>query len=368
MRLKFGKEDLHRYLQMLEGIVPTRSTLPILSNVLITATETVIEMTATDLEVAVRVAVPGEVEEVGAITISAKKLFDIVRELPPEEVTMTATANNRLELSCGEGVYKIIGLEPDEFPEIPRIETNDGFAMDSDNLCAMMEKVSFCASTEETRVILNGVYLNLDQDITDIVATDGRRMALATHPPILPDGQEPIKVILPLKAVSRIPKLFAEGLNVNISLKNNQIIFEDAEATLVSRIIEGEYPNYRQLIPENDRTEMTFSVADTLAAIRRVSLLSNPKTYSVRLDIEGLIASLSSQTPDLGEARDALGVKTGQGELQVAFDARFLREAIAHIQTEDFRMLFKDSTSSILVKPTDTEDHICLVMPMRLEG
>ena len=368
MKLKFGKEDLHRYLQMLGGIVPTRTPLPILSNVLITATDAVIEIAATDLEVAVRVAVPGEIEEPGAITISAKKLFEIVRELPPEEVTMTTTENNRLELVCGEGVYKIIGLESDDFPQTPTIAPDGGFAMDSDNLCSMMEKVAFCASIGDTRVTLNGVFMHISQDITDIVATDGRRMALATHPPIMPAGQEPIKVILPLKAVNRIPKLFAEGLNVNISLQDNQIIFSDAEATLVSRIIEGEYPEYRRLIPGNDWTEITFNVADALSAIRRVSLLSNPKTYSVRLDIDGLLAYLSAQTPDLGEARDAIGIKSGQGELKIAFDARFLREAIAHIQTEDFRMLFKDGVSSILIKPTDNEDHICVIMPMRLES
>ena len=367
MRLRFSKEDLFRYLQMLEGVVPTRSTMPILSNMLITAKETVIEVAATDLEVGVRVVVPGEVEEPGAITIGARKLFEIVRELPPEEVIMSTTANNRLELKCGEGVYKIIGLEPDDFPAIPSIEPENVFAMDSDNLCGMLNKVSFCASTDDTRVILNGVYLNFDQEKSDVVATDGRRMALAKQPPAILEGEDPIKVILPLKAVDRIPKLFAEGLNVNIQMKDSQIIFSDAEATLVSRLIEGEYPNYEQLIPNEDRTEMTFNVSETLGSLRRVALLSNPKTYAIRLDIDSLTAWFSAQTPDLGEAQDSLGITGGHGELQVAFDARFLREAIASIRTDDFRVQFKDGASAMLLKPTDTDDHVCLIMPMRLE-
>lgn len=368
MKLRFSKEDLFRHLQMLEGTVPNRgNTLPILSNLLITATDTVIEITATDLEVAVRVVVPGTIEEPGDITISARKLFEIVRELPPEEITMTTTANDRLQLACGEGVYKVIGLPSDEFPEIPTVE-DVKFSMDSDDLCQMMERVAFCASTEDTRVILNGVHLNLDHERTDFVATDGRRMAASFHAPLLSEGADPVSIILPLKAVSRIPKLFADSMDVNIGLNNNQIVFSDAEATLSSRLIEGDYPNYKGLLPElDDYSTVSFSASSSLASLRRVSLLSNPKTYAIRMDIEGLMAWFSSQTPDLGEAREGMEVTGGQGELQVAFDARFMREAIASIDSDNFRLQFKDGQTALLIKPASDDNHLCLIMPMRLE-
>ncbi len=367
MELTFIKEDLFRSIQVLQGVAAGRNTLPILSNVLIHAANGQIEITVTDLEVGIRIVVPGAILDEGSITISAKKLAEIVRELPSEEIKLSTTANDRIEITCGEGVYKIIGLPDDEFPDLPSIQ-GDFFTIDGEVLCSMINKTEFSASTEETRYFLNGLYFDLAPEITQVVATDGRRLAIASSDTLTPPPQEPVGVIIPLKAVREIAKTFAESAEIKLCLLENQIIFADDDATLTSRLVEGEYPKYQQIIPVDNEIHLTLNVEKTLGALRRVALLSNPKTYSIRLDIQESKAKISAKTPELGEAYETVEVKSGDGEIEIAFDARFLVEAVGHIQTEDFRLELKDSLSAAVLKPVGKDDHLCLIMPMRLES
>jgi DNA polymerase-3 subunit beta len=367
MQLIFTKEDLFRCIQVLQGVAAGRNTLPILSNVLIRAMNGQIEIAATDLEVSIQTVVPGTIVDEGAITVSARKLSEIVRELPDQEIKLSTTANDRIEITCGEGVYKIIGLPDDEFPELPSI-AGEFFTIDGETLCSMIDKTEFSASTEETRYFLNGLYFDLTPEITQIVATDGRRLAIASSDTLTPPPQEPMGVIIPLKAVREITKTFAESAEVKVSLLENQIIFADDDSTLTSRLVEGEYPKYQQIIPSDNEIHLTLSVEQTLGGLRRVSLLSNPKTYSIRLDMQDGKARISAKTPELGEAYETVDIKSGDGEIQIAFDARFLVEAVGHIETEDFRLELKDSLSAAVLKPVGEDGHLCLIMPMRLES
>ncbi|MBI1926367.1 DNA polymerase III subunit beta [Candidatus Poribacteria bacterium] len=331
MELVFKKEDLLKSLQVLQGVAAGRNTLPILSNVLIRAANGQVEIVATDLEVGIRIVVPGTIFDEGAITISAKKLAEIVRELPPAEIKLTTTANDRVEIVCGEGVYKIIGLPDDEFPDLPAIQ-GDFFTIDGEGLRTMIYRTEFSAATEETRYFLNGLYFHLTPESTQVVATDGRRLAIASSAALTPSPQEPIGVIIPLKGVKEITKTFAESAEVKICLLENQIM-------------------------EN-----------FLSALKRVALLANPKTYSIRLDIQENAVKVSAKTPELGEAYETVELKSGNGDIQIAFDARFLMEAVRHIQTEDVLLELKDSLSAVVLKPVGDDTHLCLIMPMRLES
>ena len=367
MQLIFTKEDLSRCVQVLQGVAAGRNTLPILSNVLIRAMDEQIKIAATDLEVSIQTVVPGTIIDEGAITVSARKLSEIVRELPDQEIRLSTTANDRIEITCGEGVYKIIGLPDDEFPELPSI-TGDFFAIDGEVLCSMIDKTEFSAATEEARYFLNGLYFDLTPEITQIVATDGRRLAIASSDTLIPPPQEPIGVIVPLKAVREIARTFTESAEVKVCLLESQIIFADDDSILTARLVEGEYPNYRQIIPSDNEIHLTLNVENMLGGLRRVALLSNPKTYSIRLDIQEGKARISAKTPELGEAYETVDIKEGDGEIQIAFDARFLVEAVGHIQSEDFRLELKDSLSAAVLKPAGEEGHLCLIMPMRLES
>lgn len=368
MELLFNeKEDFLKSIQVLQGVAAGRNTLPILSNVLIRAANGQIQIAATDLEVGIQIAVPGTILDEGAITVSAKKLAEIVRELPAEEIKLSTTANDRVEIACGEGVYKIIGLPDDDFPDLPSIQ-GDFFTIDGEVLRSMIHRTEFSASTEETRYFLNGLYFYLTPETTKVIATDGRRLAIASSDTLTPPPQEPVGVIIPLKAVREITKTFAESAEVKICLRDNQIIFADDDAILTSRLVEGEYPKYQQIIPKDNEIHLTLNLERTLGALRRVALLSNPKTYSIRLDIEENSVKISAKTPELGEAYETVELKSGNGDIQIAFDARFLIEAVRHIETEDVLLELKDSLSAAVLKPVGKTDHLCLIMPMRLES
>ena len=367
MELAFRKDELLKSIQVLQGVAAGRNTLPILSNVLVRAANDQIEIAATDLEVGIKIVVPGTIHEEGAITVSARKLGEIVRELPPEEIKFTTTTNDRVEITCGEGVYKIIGLPDEEFPDLPSIR-GYFFTMDGEVLRSTIDKTEFSASTEETRYFLNGLYLHLTPDISEVVATDGRRLAVASSEALTPPPEESIGVIVPLKAVREIVRTFDESAEVKICLLENQILFADDEATLTSRLVEGDYPKYEQIIPKDHDNRTIVDVEKLLSATRRVALLANPKTFSIRIDIEENQIRVSAKTPELGEAYETVDVKSGDGSLEVAFDARYLMDALRHIQTEDVAIEFKDSLSATVLKPVGEDNHLCLIMPMRLES
>ena len=367
MELAFSKDELFRSIQILQGVAAGRNTLPILSNVLVRAANDRIEIAATDLEVAIRIVVPGTIFEEGAITVSARKLGEVVRELPPEEIKFTTTENYRVELACGAGVYKIIGLSDDEFPEIESIR-GDFFTVEAEVLRSMIDKTEFSASTEETRYFLNGLYLHLTPEKSEVVATDGRRLAVASSEALIPAPEEPIGVIVPLKSVREIMRAFEASTEVKISLLDNQIIFADDESTLTSRLIDGEYPKYEQIIPKNHEDRITVNAETLLSATRRVALLANPKTFSIRFNIQADQIEVSAKAPDLGEAYETVAINSGNGSLEVAFDARFFIDALSHIGTEEVVIEFKDSLSAAVLKPVGEDNHLCLIMPMRLES
>jgi len=367
MELTFEKEDLSKAIQILQGVTTGRNTLPILSNILIRAGNGQIEVAATDLEVGIRLKVLGQIQEEGEITVSARKIGEIVRELPDEDIRLSTVGNDRVQILCGTGQYKIIGLPSDEFPPIPSVDGNP-FTIDGEELRSMIQKTEFAASTDETRYYLNGLFFNLTPDATQIVATDGRRLSVATHDSLEPKPDEPISVIVPLKAVREVVKTFAESPTIQISLKENQILFADDNATLVSRLVDGEYPKYEKIIPDNNDIQVVVEREKLIGPIRRVSLLANQNTHSVRLDLENDEMRVSARTPELGEGQETLDIGSEEVELEIAFDAYYLRDALSHIDAHEVVMEFKDSLSATIIKPVEDDSHLCLIMPMRLDA
>ena len=289
MNLRIEQYELFEQLQLLGGAVAPKTTLPILSNVMIVADAyNGIQLEATNLEIGISTKVNGHVDEEGTITVSAKKLAEIVRILPSEEVTLKTTANDRVQLECGTGMYKLIGLPADDFPDIKsaqRISKDDYFSMPGDELCSLIQKTYFCAASDTTRYFLNGLHLSSTQEKTTIAGTDGRRLAVATSQPLFDVDDEAIKeqmtkgVIIPLNSVTEIPKLFDESETVKIWLSDNIIVFADDIVTFSSRLVEGDFPNYRGIIPSDNPLHFTVSKEDAMSALRRVSTLSNPRLF-----------------------------------------------------------------------------------------
>lgn len=366
MHLSFEKEELLYTLQMVQGIAGGPNTLPILSNVLIRAQDGNIECAATDLEVGIRIKVIGTITEEGSITVSAKKITDIVRELPDKPIELVTTVNDRVELTCGDGVYKIIGMSDEDFPEIPSANS-EGVVIDGETLCSVIHKTQFAASTDEVRYTLNGLYFNLTEDKTVVVATDGTRQLALTYCPSLKTSEEVEGFIVPLKAIREVSRIFAESPEVRISHLKNQLLFSNENTALTTRLVEGEYPAYQKLFRDSSEGRTVVSKDAILRTARRVSLLSDPKNYLICLEIDSEQIKVSAKTPELGEAHETLPIESGTGNVRIGLDARVLTEVLAHIETESLILEFTGEFIPLIVKPTGDDEHNCYIMPMRLE-
>jgi DNA polymerase-3 subunit beta len=365
MELAFEKDELLYALQMVQGVASGRNTLPILSNVLIRAQDGNIELAVTDLEVGIKIKVVGTIKEEGSTTVSAKKLVDIVRELPDKTIDMVTTANHRVELTCGDGVYKIIGLSDEEFPELPSAD-GEGVTIDGETLCSVIRKTEFAASTEEFRYLLNGLFFNLLEDRTEVVAMDSHYLALA-HCPTLKTSEDVSGFIVPLKAVKEVARTFANSSEVKILHLKNQLLFADDNATLMTRLVEGEYDmRYQSLIPESYEGRAVVSKESILRATRRVALLSNPKSFAISFEIDPEQIRISTETPELGEAHETVAVESGNGNVRMGLDANRLTEIFAHIETETLILEFSGEFSFLTIKPVGDDEHMCFIAPMRL--
>ena len=367
MELTFEKDDLLRALQVLQGVASGRTTLPILSNVLIQAADGKIECVATDLEVGIKIIVEGVIQEDGTITVSAKKLTDIVKELPEDQtIHFVTTANDRVEITCGDGVYKIIGLSDEEFPQLPSIDGHS-LTIDGDTLRDVLRRTEFAAATDDVRYFLNGLYFSFLEERTEVVATDMVKLALASCEPLTaPENVDGI--IVPLKAVKEIERTFDGSDKVEVSIRENQILFADDTSTLTTRLVDGDYPKYREVIPESAEGRAVVSKELFLHAARRVALLSNPKNHCVSVEIDSERIHVSVNTPEVGEAHETLPVESSTGSLRFGIDARWLIETLMHIESESVAVEFVSEVKPIAFKPVDTDEHVCLVVPMRLDS
>ena len=367
MELTFEKDDLLRALQILQGVASGRTTLPILANVLIRAADEKIECVATDLEVGIKIIVKGVIQEDGAITVSAKKLADIVKELPEDQtIHFVTTANDRVEITCGDGVYKIIGLSDEEFPQLPPVEGHS-LTIDGETLRDVLRKTEFAAATDDVRYFLNGLYFSFLENRTEVVATDMVKLALARCEQF--SAPENVTgIIVPLKAVKEIGRTFDGSNSVQVSIRENQILFADDTSTLTTRLVDGDYPKYQEVVPESAEGGAVVSKELFLHASRRVALLSNPKNHCVCVEIDSERIHLSVNTPEIGEAHETLPVESSTGSLRFGIDARWLIETLMHIESESVAVEFVSEAKPIVFKPVDADDHVCLVVPMRLES
>ena len=357
-------------LQLLQSVASERNTLPILANIMITASEeNGIEMAASDLEVAIRMKVDGVVEQPGSITVLASKLANIVKDLPPEEIRMLTTSNDRIELECGRGKYRIVGMDSEEFPVMPTPESDDHIQLNGDVFRGVLSKTEFAASTEEVRYFLNGIFFNFRDELTDVVATDGRQLALAHFDAMTPP-EGVTGFIVPLKAVKELSKTFADSDLVNIALLENVILFSDDRSVLSTRKIDGDYPKYNKIIPADSELEGGFVMnrKELLRAVTRVSHLSNPKNYSICFDIkqDEEFMVVSTRTPELGDAEENVPITSCTKDIRIGFDSRLVLEALNHTDAESIHLGYSENLNPMVLRPRDESGHIILLMPMRI--
>jgi DNA polymerase-3 subunit beta len=373
MRFTISREKLQEGLNGVAASIPAKTTLPVLANILVETTERGIRLSGTDLDIAVSTEVQADVETQGAITIPAKKLSEIARELPPSPVKIAAAGEQRVTLECGRSRFKLLGLPRDEFPTFPSVRFEESWRVRSGDLQKLISHTSFAVSTEESRPILNGVLWELRPEEMRMVATNGHRLA-KMNLPASSSGAEGSKppasdLIVPPKALEQIRRLFPPDEELEIARGDNHLGFRSPFTAVFTRLIEGPYPNYEQVIPkDNDR----IAIADRLAlasALKRMSVIASDQTHRIRLSFNAGMVKFSVQTPDLGEAQDELPVRYTGDPLDIGFNANYLLEILRYIPTDEVKLTFKAPERAATLEPENWSDqatYLCLVMPLRL--
>jgi DNA polymerase-3 subunit beta len=374
MKLTIEKSDLHRGLSRLQAVVEKRHSMPILANVLLDASRQGdhgrLELVATDLEVGVRDVHSAEVDNSGSITVSARRLFDIVRELPDQPVQLVAEPDAFLQIDSRRIHFSLAGTTAEEYPNLPDFSPDRLVSLQASILSTMIERTMYAASLDETRYNLNGVYFEtlLETQKVRMVATDGHRLALVDRG----IGSEveglASDVIIPRKGLAELKRLVDEedADQVEIGFEGNSGLARKNSVTLVMRLIEGKFPDYQQVIPSNTEHHLTLPSEPLIRAVRRVALLSIERSHAVKLELTSGVLRLSSSNPDLGQAQEELDVDYTGDDLTIGFNAKYLQESLVAFGAKEVQLSLHDASSPVMVQPTDDADSLAVVMPMRL--
>lgn len=366
MKFTITREKLQEGLAAVAGSIPTRTTLPVLSNLLLETEEGGVRLSGTDLDTAVSVRVPADVEEPGAITAPAKKLQEIARELPPAPVSI-ATQGDAIAITSGRSRFRLNGLPKDEFPAFPTVSFEESWKLSGRELNQLIAHVTFAVSTEETRPILNGVLWELGDGEMRMVATNGHRLAKMTLP--REGGAGAGELIVHPRALSQVQKLFEVEDDVEVGRSENHLGFRGDGVQIFTRLIEGPYPNYEQVIPKDNDKSMIADRSALTGAIRRMAIVASDQTHRIRLSLGGPMMKFSVQTPDLGEAAEELPVEYDGDPLEIGFNANYLLELLRYMPANEVKMSFRAPERAATMQPVgneDTPDFLCLVMPLRL--
>ncbi|MBV9128696.1 MAG: DNA polymerase III subunit beta [Verrucomicrobia bacterium] len=363
MKFILSKEKLLEGLQQVQSVVSTRTTLPILSNVLLQARDGHVTLTTTDLDVGVRGTIEAQIEEEGATTLPARRLFSIIRELPSGEIKFESDGKNVASITSGHSFFKVLGLPEDEFPPLPKFENAKTYALQQSALKDALKKTSFAISTDETRYVLNGVLCSLRDNKLVLVATDGRRLAMVDLD--LPmDAEQETSVIVPAKAINELSRLLRDEGEVTMRLGANQVAFELNGTLLISKLIEGNYPNYKQVIPSETKERISLERETFLNAVKRVALLTSEKSNSVKLMFTKDNVDIAANSPEIGEARESVPIKYGGREFSIAFNPEFLMAPLRALSNDEVFLELIDEMSPGVVKVN--APFLYVLMPMRI--
>lgn len=366
MGMKFNttKDALLKGIQEVQSAISTKSSLPILLNILLEATEENLVLTTTDLDIGITSKIPIKPQITGAITIPAKKFSDIIKELPEnEQISISVKKNNLVNIECGKSVFKIMGLPKEEFPQLPEFKDKDSLTLQQKKLRSMLRLTRFAISHDESRYVLNGVLFVIKPTYIRMVATDGRRLAMVEDKMQLPKTLER-KFIVPTKAVNELDRALSEEGDVKIFFNDNQIFFDMGKTRIVSRLIEGEFPNYEQVIPKEAKDKLITPKDTFLSAVKRAALFTNQDSAAVKMDLSKDKIVISKNTPYLGEARVEVEVEYKGKEISVGFNPDYLVDLLKNIDEEKIAFEVTDPDKPGVVR-IGTE-YIYVVLPMQI--
>ena len=368
MNLTIAKEQIINGLQAVQNVVNSRTTLPILSNVLLRAEGDRLEFTATDLDVTVSSSVEAKVNKPGAATVPVKKLFGIIRELPSGDIDLEVDDKNICSIRAGASFYKINGLAADEFPPLPKFKEEKKVSLPQEKIKGMMKKTSFAISTDESRYVLNGIFISLKDHKMTMVATDGRRLALVDEEVEISEKSAG-EFIVPAKAVNELNRLLSDKGDVEIRYTDNQASFtlkdeKGASILIISKLIEGNYPNYRQVIPNEVKERISLAREEFLHALRRAEIMTSEKSNSVKLTFGKNNLAITANSPEVGEARESLAINYKGKEMAIAFNPKYMIDPLNALTNDEVFIELIDELSPGVLKINGP--FLYVVMPMRL--
>ncbi len=364
-----NKKDLLDCLNKVQGVVEKRNTLQILSNIFLTVQDNQLTIKATDLEVSMETSLPVKMIEPGKATVSAKSFFEIIRELPDREIQIVTKENHWIGISCGKSNFSIMGLPPEDFPSLPNFSGKNVYKARNEVLQKMIDHTLYAVSTDETRYNFNGVYLEPgEKGSFRMVATDGHRLAFFESElfegPALSLNKG---VIVPRKGIQEIRKMLdGAGPTVDLAVEGNHILVRTPSAFLSVRMIEGQFPDYRQVIPKANSRTLELDRNSFFDSLRRVSLLANEKSKGIKLAISSGKMEISSNNPDLGEAVEVVEVDYSGDQMEIGFNAKYLQDALAVVTEPAVHFELNDRMSPGLVRIPGKNNYFSVLMPMRL--
>lgn len=368
MNLTIAKEQIMNGLQSVQNVVSTRTTLPILSNVLVRAADGKVELTATDLDVTISCTVDAQVTKAGATTIPVKKFFGIIRELTSPEIEIETDDKNTTSIRAGSSFFKIRGLAAEEFPPLPKFKEDKHISIPQEKFRGMLKKTSFAISTDESRYVLNGIFLSLKDHKITMVATDGRRLALVDEESDIADKSQG-EFIVPAKAVNELSRLLGETGDVEVNFSENQAAFtlkneKGPGVLIITKLIEGNYPNYRQVIPGETKERISLPREELLHALRRAEIMTSDKQNSVKMTFAKNQLAITANAPDVGEARETMAVNYKGKDLAIAFNPAYLIDPLNALANDEVFIELIDELSPGVLKINGP--FLYVVMPMRL--
>jgi DNA polymerase-3 subunit beta len=369
MKFATSRVELSDRLQIILSVISSKTTLPILANVLIKADGETISLSATDLDLSITTSLSGKIAKPGQTTVHARTFAEIIRELPGDEI-MCTEQNNRLEIRTERGVYKISGMAADEFPRLPDIKTASQTRIPTEQLAEMVKKTAYAVSQDETRPALNGILWQPVKDGMRMVATDGHRLARFVVADNRLAGVEE-DIILPAKALQLVTKMAADTENeIGVTFGEKNTVFNLGHTTITSRLIEGPYPNYEQVIPADNDKIFTVDVGELTGGVRRVSILSNSLTRQVKFSLSKDTLELSATNQDVGgEAREKIPCNYSGEDIEIGYNAGYVLDILKNLQSEKAEFSLSTSISAGVIKACDgpiKDNYLCLIMPLRL--
>lgn len=370
MNFKINKDSLLNGLRIVEKATAVRGIQPILSNVLIeTFKDNFIKLSATDLDITIQVKVEADIENIGNITLPAKKLVEIVSKLPNSDIDFSLNSENNITtIKCKNSKFDIIGLPASEFPEIIQPESDESIDIDIEPFAKAIKQTGFATATYDSSNILSGIFCKIEGETLEMAATDGNRLSRVVEPIENKDNNE-FSVVIPSRTLNEFTRIFtaSDFKKVAITIKSGQICFEAPDKFITSRTLEGQYPKYQQLIPQNQEMKAVINRDDFINSLERTATMVNERTSILKLEFEENSLKLSANTPDLGDSFDKMSVEFDSDELKIAFNYKYILDCLKVIESEDIVIEMNGSLSAAVIKPNNDEDYLCLIMPVQIK-